>query len=469
MLIVPAENRPDWSRPPVATLALILVNCLVFFVLQTGDGQRMADALASYHDLALHEREAEPYREWIEQRQDGAIEALPVRDDTLAAALDPEFGRWLRREPAAGFAEDADWQWRREQFEQQRDRISYFSWGLIPADNRPLTYLTSQFLHGGFGHLLGNMVFLFLFGFALEVAIGRTRFVALYLISGVAAGGAHVAAEWGSAMPVIGASGAVSGLMGMYLALYGWRRIDFFYWIAFYYNYFRAPAVLMLPVWLGKEIYEALFTTSQVAYWAHAGGMAVGFLLLAAWRWRGLEIDRHYMQSDDPAEADRKRRIERFTALVQAMELEQAQTLGARLVAERPDDLDLAERYLKLLSADPDAGKLAALLGNLSSVGGMDPRLLELLEEVWTLWCQATPANDRRLEAQAASRLLVKLVWGGRTDTARSLVAGQIRAGLAATIEPETLSRLAMQLESSGSPGTADKLRQLARRNQGAG
>lgn len=472
MLIVPAENRPDWSRPPVATLALILLNCLVFFLYQTGDFHRMADAVEAYQELGLAEREATAYRQWLDSGDAGLAEQVEEFQEETGQALgdefllqmavfDRDFDHWLRADASAGFAEDEQWQWRRESFEERRDRVSFIAHGLIPAEFRLSGLFTSMFLHGDEWHLLGNMAFLFLFGFTLEAALGRARLVGLYLVCGVAAGLSHMIAEWGSAMPVVGASGAVSGLMGMYLALYGLRRITFFYWIGFYFNYFRAPALLMLPVWLGKEILEALFTNAPVAYWAHAGGMATGYVLLAAWLHRGLAVDREGLGDRPATNAAPHPEYAKLVSLVQSMELDRARVLAETLFDQVPEDVDVAEQYARLLRIQASNVQIEAFVRKVSRIPGMDTRVLDLCEAALALHEQ-NRNTARPLDGDTARRLLDKLVWGRRYRASLQLVSNQIRGGQGRRLDPDTLVRLAVGLDENGQADRAGKIRKLA-------
>ena len=142
---------------------------------------------------------------------------------------------------------------------QLMDRLSANQLGLGPAEFSLYTLITYQFLHGGWGHIIGNLVFLFLLGFTVEKALGAGRFLLAYLLCGALSGVVFTAFSMGSHIPLVGASGSISGLMGMYVAIYGLQRIRFFYFVGVYFNYFRAPALAILPVWLGKEIYDYWF------------------------------------------------------------------------------------------------------------------------------------------------------------------------------------------------------------------
>ncbi|MFW5824621.1 MAG: rhomboid family intramembrane serine protease, partial [Marinobacter sp.] len=186
------------------------------------------------------------------------------------------------RELVMTSAERDYWLRHRPPIQQQYvERLSANEAGLIPADPSPYRFVTYQFLHGGWGHLIGNLVFLFLLGYTVEKALGPGRYLLAYLLCGVVAGAVHSAFHWGEPVALVGASGSISGLMGMYVAFYGLRRIRFFYFLGVYFNYFRAPALVILPVWLGKEVYDHFMAgATGVAYLAHAGGLVAGAALV---------------------------------------------------------------------------------------------------------------------------------------------------------------------------------------------
>lgn len=295
MIIVPIENKPEWSKPPVVTLGLIVINLLIFIFYQGNDAEIGQRALAIYEKHQLIEIEREHFLAYSKQHQpEFAIELAEIedpseRDGYLIQGIffDRDFDHYLREAHVNGtiaLTEKTDaWLAHRQEFEQLRNRISSIAAGMTPAEAKPLTFITSQFLHGGWDHLLGNMIFLFLFGFTLETVLRPQLYLAMYLVSGVAANILHLALNLDSFMPVIGASGAISGLMGMYLSLYRLRKIRFFYHILFYFGEFRAPALFILPLWLAKEFYGHFFIDSNTAYWAHIGGLlaGAGLMLLA--------------------------------------------------------------------------------------------------------------------------------------------------------------------------------------------
>jgi membrane associated rhomboid family serine protease len=145
------------------------------------------------------------------------------------------------------------------------------------------TVLTSMFLHGGWLHLVGNMLYLRIFGANVEDRLGRLGFLAFYLVSGAIAAATQVALDPGSAVPMIGASGAISGVLGAYLVLYPHARILVLIPISFMFLH-QIRAQWLLGVWLALQVVSALASqpgTGGVAWYAHVGGFAAGAAMIA--------------------------------------------------------------------------------------------------------------------------------------------------------------------------------------------
>ncbi len=147
------------------------------------------------------------------------------------------------------------------------------------------TVLTSVFLHGGWFHLIGNMWFLWVFGNNVEDAMGHGRFVAFYLLCGVLAALAQILVQPGSPVPMVGASGAISGIMGAYLVLYPRVRVHMLIFLGFFITTITVPAYLMLLYWallqaIGGAPAVAGAASGGVAYLAHLGGFVAGLVLI---------------------------------------------------------------------------------------------------------------------------------------------------------------------------------------------
>ena len=171
----------------------------------------------------------------------------------------------------------------------QTDRALWEFYGrfaIIPAfvsEGQNLTALvTSMFLHGGWMHLIGNMLFLWIFGDNMEDEMGHLPYLGFYLASGIAAGLAHYLSEPLSMVPTVGASGAIAGVMGGYLLLFPKARVDVLIIFVVFFKIFPVPAWVMLGVWFALQLFNSVAVDTSaggVAYWAHAGGFVVGVVL----------------------------------------------------------------------------------------------------------------------------------------------------------------------------------------------
>ncbi len=173
-----------------------------------------------------------------------------------------------------------------------------YAWGFIPADfwaavaagdwlSPPVLHIvSSMFLHGGWLHLLGNMLYLWIFANRLEDGIGHVPFAVLYAVGGIVAAVGHALADPASDIPAIGASGAISAVLGAYLVLYPRARIQSLVFLGFFYQLIAVPSVLVLTFWFVLQLIDGVaalnatdVATGGVAVWAHIGGFAAGMLM----------------------------------------------------------------------------------------------------------------------------------------------------------------------------------------------
>lgn len=175
--------------------------------------------------------------------------------------------------------------------DQRALAVFYNQWGLVPANASATTFVTSMFLHGGVMHLFGNMLFLYVFGDNMEDQMGPVGFLGFYLVSGFAAAGAQFVADPASTIPMVGASGAIAGVMGGYLLMFPKARVDILIVLIIIFRIIPVPAWLVLSGWFGLQLVQGSMTPTDmggVAYWAHAGGFAAGLLMtFPLWRRRG--------------------------------------------------------------------------------------------------------------------------------------------------------------------------------------
>ena len=249
-----------------------------------------------------------------------------------------------------------------QSFRDAAARHPFRSWGLIPSDPKPLAFLTCMFVHAGWLHLLGNMLFFYLTGPFLEDAYGRPLFAALYVASGVVASLVFIAAFPNSTAPLVGASGAVAGLMGAFLVRFVRAKVRFFYFyfmIVFRTGTVDLPAWIVLPLWFLEQLFFAgLSRESGVAYRAHVGGFAFGFL--AAFAIKALRIEERFIAPKIEQEIS----VSQHPALDEGMDLLlRGETVAARaafatvLAAEpRNADAHLGVWQSHCVEGTPEAG-----------------------------------------------------------------------------------------------------------------
>jgi membrane associated rhomboid family serine protease len=175
-----------------------------------------------------------------------------------------------------------------------------------------LTPLTSMFLHGGWGHIIGNCLFFWVFGNNIEDSMGRLRFLVFYVLCGLAAAGAHMAVDPASPIPTVGASGAISGILGAYLVLYPRVRVNLLIFIFFIIRIIPVPAWVVLIYWFVLQVITGLpqltairsDASGGVAVWAHIGGFVAGVVLIKLFENRNYTAQRtggrHRLHPDHP-------------------------------------------------------------------------------------------------------------------------------------------------------------------------
>jgi membrane associated rhomboid family serine protease len=174
-------------------------------------------------------------------------------------------------------------------------------YGLTPDHFRLTTLVTSMFLHGGWMHVLGNMLYLWVFGNRLEDALGHAKFLAFYMLCGVAAAVAQVLLNPYSTLPMVGASGAIAGVMGAYLLKFPGARILTLVFVFFFVTTFEIPAVILLGYWFVIQLFSGLGSFAKtnlsdggVAWFAHVGGFLAGMILVKVMGTR----ERYYRRRD---------------------------------------------------------------------------------------------------------------------------------------------------------------------------
>jgi len=177
-----------------------------------------------------------------------------------------------------------------------RFQVGPNAWCVLTGSSPIYTLVTSMFMHGGWMHLLGNMWFMWIFGNNVEDSMGHARFVAFYLLCGLAAAAAQIISNPTSGIPMVGASGAIGGVMGAYIMLYPRVHVNMLIFLGFFITTVAVPAVFMLGYWLLIQVLGGIGSIGAhgggVAFWAHIGGFVAGALLVLLFR-KPEFVDRH--------------------------------------------------------------------------------------------------------------------------------------------------------------------------------
>ena len=294
MFLIPITGKTSRRNLPFITISLIVINVIIFFVFQGNDHKYIMSAEKYYYQSGLARIElssylaykktggkipadGRPYEDLVEKMK--LNRRVQLRDQMTKDSIFMDMLRTKRiiqpENPRFG-----QWNDFKVHYEKELDRSFTYRFGFRPALHKLYTFFSYMFLHGSFGHLLGNMIFLWLVGCMLEMGCGRLYYATLYVITGIAAALAFWIIYPKSFIPLIGASGAIAGLMGAFALLYGMKKVKIFFSLGFYFGYRQIPAILLLPLWVGNEFYQLFFGgASHVAYVGHIGGLVSGAIL----------------------------------------------------------------------------------------------------------------------------------------------------------------------------------------------
>jgi membrane associated rhomboid family serine protease len=375
ILVLPYQTRFAARSLPLVTLALILVNALVYFVAQARDDRAYERAFTYYEQSSLPRIELQHYRTWLARQTANAdvreqlselqasLGAEDIEHALMLMQSDDDFMRALHGLliVTPDDPEFLIWRDQRNRFESLAQSLTD-RFLLERKSRQPWRFITYQFLHGDIGHWLGNMIVLFLAGSFAEAALGRVRFLAGYVLSGVAAGALHIAL---SDTAVIGASGAIAGAMAMVAVSYGLRRVPVFVWALFFFDTVRIPALLLLPIWIANELWQWLTAAEEpIAYAAHVGGFLTGAVLAWALKPRAAARVEQPPEQEHASESQRARlRLEQRAEQAAAkVDIPRATSLYGELAAQYPmrSDYAVASFNLAQLGTDRNALRNAA-------------------------------------------------------------------------------------------------------------
>lgn len=295
-----------------------------------------------------------------------------------------------------------------------------WSYSLKAGNPSLISFLSHMFLHADISHLLGNMVFLLAVGFIVELAMNRYFYLACYLFCGICSALFYIPSASESLIPSLGASGAIAGLMGMYAVLFNTRKVRFFYFIYVYFDYVKLPAIYLLVLWLGFEVYQqiAYSSISNVNYLAHIGGLISGaFIAFLLTKYQAAHINHDYLNESNDND-DFTRILKQANIFIKELHHEKAVPLLAKLLAKQPENREVLHKYYKASKLDTgsEAYHHAALA--ILSLTESDPATEQLILNAFNEYSKIPKI---RLTASLINKLMVRFTKNSSLEAAETL------------------------------------------------
>ncbi len=471
MLILPLHRPLDRANFPFATMALVLVNVFVFLFLQGSDDAAAARAVAYYGEAGLGRIELPLYRAWLQAhpqpRREELLEHLDDDSSALTAHVlqsDDAFVQALNADTLITPQDPrhAGWKEQRVEFERLWQRQFKERHLLRYSEVDPGRVLSSMFLHGDFGHLFGNMIFLVVLGLLVEGALGAGLFLAVYLLAGCGAAFVALSYRWGDVGGMLGASGAIAGLMGAYCVLWGLRKVRVFWWAFVVFGYSRIAALWLLPFWLGWELFNLMANADAgIGFDAHAGGIVSGALLAAGVRALGWER-RDFLDEDEKADQAKAQddALDRALQHLGRLEIAQARAVLEPLDRAGPPSLDVRIALYRCAryANQPVVARLAA-----KRVLELPPADAASIRKVKQMLDDYRKLDAAGIELSAPQQLQLARAWlriGADADVERLL--RELAAGAADTPEFADLCWQLAQRAREGSPEWRARLQLIA-------
>ncbi len=383
MILPIGHEESGVRRLPWVSFAIMAL-CVVAFLATFGSGPDEYETIESFDDAVAYWM-GHPYLDPPEEMMRIFNEGTRGEGEALVAATRALIPPPEDKELIAAEQERLDELWA-----TAMDTVgasTFYSYGLVPAERKPVTFITHMFLHGGWLHLLGNLLIFYLAAPFIEDVWGRPLFGGFYILGGIFAAAIYVMRVPESTIPMIGASGAISAVMGAFLIRYWHIRIKFFYIFAFFIRgTFDAPAWVMLPLWFAVQLFYAALTdslgpaASGVAYWAHIAGFVFG--VGVAFGIRHFQVEERYLKTAIEAKTT--------THLVDNSALENALDAHAR---------GETDQALQALAATVEA----------------EPSNDEAIHAFWSI---AVQSGRPEIAAAALTRLIGAELRAGREDLA---------------------------------------------------
>jgi membrane associated rhomboid family serine protease len=434
MFIDPLK-KIDHKRLPLVTLTLLLANLCVYLFWQLDDQTELARILDFYQESGLYEYEKARYADYFEARNETPVRInteLAVADEDsvweqfVRIQTDPLFLQWLQNGKAMEEEGKEVYRWRvkRSVMINRYQAITMVEYGLQTGRWSGFNHFSHMFLHAGVIHLLGSLLFLGLVGLMVENLLGRGTFLGLYIASGFVAAGFDLLLNPGSLIPGVGASGAISGVLGIGVVLFGSRKIPVFnssnpssYALAM-------PLFMILPLWIANELVQlALYPPSIIHTLSHFGGLATGAALVVLLK-QGHWLFNVQVFNDQQKSPVLQSKLADVEALYQAKRYRKALSILRRLYHKGYREREVITLYYRCSRVWPDSRDFHRTARAIFLLTERDKQTAELIREIYHDYvslAQPGPRFNEEMLYRLAERF-VDQKWCDEVDKIMSLM-----------------------------------------------
>lgn len=430
-MFLPLERKPDWHNPPLITLILVIANVLIFYMWQFSDQHYENDAYSYYETSNLDIIELKKYSQYRKQLSKGD---RPEQDDYHTGEFfaemltDGQFQNKLENDEIIkpGDPEYVEWRNSRDNFKSLLDKSVSSKYALNPSQPSLLTYFTSMFLHADSAHLIGNMVMLILLGLGIEILLGRLLFLLGYIIAGLAGNHLYVMLHSETFSYGLGASGAITGILGMAIMIYGLRKIYFFYFLFVYFDYIRARAIWILPLYILSQAIIYFVFDSNINIAAHLGGLSAGLIFAGVLKLIPNTIRKEYVDESLAEEAYRKE----FSAaqqLIASMKIDEARKKFEALAQRYHDDVRIQQQLFIISKYNPASEDYHRYAYKLLMLPGTDPATIKIIYDTYQHYASKAKPKPR-WTPELLANIAIKFAAGGKLDDAEKIANILVKA-----------------------------------------